>query len=102
MYGIQGTDVVELFDVAELITRAYLIDFFASEKNPKEWRGSVALRPRASDVARLSSRKDRIFTVRFNDGERSFSGLARLTLGPLNMGDFYWAEFCGVDVLYMK
>jgi hypothetical protein len=50
----------------------------------------------------LSSRKDRIFTVRFNDGERSFSGLARLTLGPLNMGDFYWAEFCGVDVLYMK
>lgn len=102
MYIIECKDIIELYDVKELVIRADNITIVANEQDPVDWHGSMIIRQQADDIGKLSSTRGRVFTVTFNCDSKNYLGLIKITEDPVDMGQFYWVEFSGVDALHVK
>jgi hypothetical protein len=102
VYLIECKDIIELYDVKELLIRADSITIVANEQDPVDWNGSMIIGRHANDIGKLSSKKGHVITVTFNCDSKNYRGMVKITEGPVDMGKFYWVDFKGVDALHVK
>ena len=99
VFIIESGDGVVLCDGPDIVGRAQNITIVADEADPANWLGSMAFDKRSSDVEKLMAARLRVLTVRFEGDGKHYKGLVKITAGPTDIGQYYWVEFRGIDLL---
>jgi hypothetical protein len=102
VYIIECGDIIELYDVKDLVVRADNISIVVNEFDPADWHGMLSFSHHPGIHEKLSAIINRTLTVAFNCNCKNYLGLIKTAPVSVSTDSIHRIGFQGTDTLHVK